>query len=119
MKRLFSAMLLVAATLQFSFAQKASELKYYDVKQLIADGQAVMIGQAEQPTADSCYFYRIPNRLKGIVRKELWELGCDGAGIAIRFSVCTISGSNICRLFRNINFVKIFESLLFVTDLFL
>ena len=79
-------MLLVAATLQFSFAQKASELKYYDVKQLIADGQAVMIGQAEQPTADSCYFYRIPNRLKGIVRKELWELGCDGAGIAIRFS---------------------------------
>ena len=79
-------MLLVAAALQFSFAQKASELKYYDVKQLIAQGDAVMIGQAEKPDADSCYFYRIPNRLKGIVRKELWELGCDGAGIAIRFS---------------------------------
>ncbi|MBR6971618.1 MAG: SGNH/GDSL hydrolase family protein [Bacteroidales bacterium] len=86
MRKLFSAMLLVAAALQFSFAQKASELKYYDVKQLIAQGDAVMIGQAEKPDADSCYFYRIPNRLKGIVRKELWELGCDGAGIAIRFS---------------------------------
>lgn len=88
MKQFFSLIFFAALLcgLQTAFAQKASELKYYDVKQLIANGEAVMLGQAEKPDADSCYYYRIPNRLKGTVRKELWELGCDGAGIAIRFS---------------------------------
>ena len=86
MKRIFSILIVLLAFVLNANAQKVSELKFYDVKQLIADGNAVMIGQGEKPDADSCYYYRIPNRLKGIVRKDLWELGCDGAGIAIRFS---------------------------------
>ena len=88
MKKFFSLLLFAAAAfgLQNVYAQKASELKYYDVKQLIAEGNAVMIGQAEKPQNDSCYYYRLPDKLKGVVRKELWDLGCDGAGIAIRFS---------------------------------
>ncbi|MBO4691490.1 MAG: SGNH/GDSL hydrolase family protein [Bacteroidales bacterium] len=84
----FKGVLLTAAVL-FSvtiWGQKVSELKFYNVQQLIESGDAVMIGQGEKPTADSCYYYRIPNRLKDVVRKELWQLGCDGAGIAIRFS---------------------------------
>lgn len=87
-KRILSVVFLIAvlAGAQNNYAQKASELKYYDVKQLIAEGHAVMIGQAEKPQNDSCYYYRLPDKLKGVVRKELWELGCDGAGIAIRFS---------------------------------
>ena len=61
MKKLFSLLLFFAAAafgLQNVYAQKASELKYYDVKQLIAEGNAVMIGQAEKPQNDSCYYYR-------------------------------------------------------------
>lgn len=88
MKRvLFRTVLFVAAFLmavQFSMAQKVSELKMYDVKELIKDGTAVMIGQGEHH--DSTYFYRLPYRLKDVVRKEVWELGCDGSGIAIRFA---------------------------------
>ena len=87
MKKVFSILVVMAfAFIQNANAQKVSELKFYDVKQLIAQGDAVMIGQAEKPTVDSCYYYRLPNKLKGIVRKDLWDLGCDGAGIAIRFS---------------------------------
>lgn len=69
---------------QLSFAQKVSELKFYNVKELIAEQKAVMLGQGEHH--DSTYFYRLPSRLENIVRKEVWELGKDGAGIAIRFS---------------------------------
>lgn len=65
-------------------AQKVSELKFFNVKEMINNGTAVMIGQGEHH--DSTYFYRLPLRMKGIARKEVWELGCDGAGIAIRFS---------------------------------
>ncbi len=88
MKKIFSLLFAAAAVLalQNVYAQKASELKYYDVKQLIAEGNAVMIGQAEKSADDSCYYYRLPYKLKGVVRNELWQLGCDGAGIAIRFS---------------------------------
>ncbi len=88
MKKIFLTIFITFSTMfsfvQISNAQKVGELKFYDVKEMIKDGKAVMIGQGEHH--DSTYFYRIPFRLKGVVRKEVWELGCDGAGIAIRFA---------------------------------
>lgn len=81
---LWVALAAVFAFAQTSMAQKVADLKFYDVKELIAEGKVVMIGQGEHH--DSTYFYRIPYRLKGVVRKEVWELGCDGAGLALRFS---------------------------------
>ncbi len=72
--------------LQGAYAQRVSELKFYDVRQLVTEGKAVILGQAEK-AADSCgYYYRLPLKLKGAVREELWELGRNGAGVAVRFS---------------------------------
>jgi len=73
-------------TAQYAGAQKVSELEFTNVKDLIKQGRAVMIGQAEKGTADSAYYYRLPDRMKGVVRNELWDLGKNSAGIAIRFS---------------------------------
>jgi len=72
-------------TAQYAGAQKVSELEFTNIKDLIKQGRAVMIGQAEKGTADSAYYYRLPNRMKGVVRNELWDLGKNSAGIAIRF----------------------------------
>ena len=57
--------------LQGAYAQRVSELKFYDVRQLVTEGKAVILGQAEK-AADSCgYYYRLPLKLKGAVREEL------------------------------------------------
>lgn len=84
--RIFTIAIICAAASQNAGAQKVSELKFYDVKSLVGNGSAVMIGQATDKTSDECYYYRLPDRLEGVVRKEVWDLGKDGAGIAIRFS---------------------------------
>src|SRR5574344_1331338 len=89
MKKILTAVAVCAAflmTAQYAGAQKVSDLEFENVKDLIAQGRAIMIGQAEKGTADSAYYYRLPNRMKGVVRKELWDLGKNSAGIAIRFS---------------------------------
>ncbi|MCQ2177467.1 MAG: SGNH/GDSL hydrolase family protein [Bacteroidales bacterium] len=101
-----------------AFAQKASELKYYNVRDLglklvnqgfqdcVRDGSAVKDAQvkgateydanmqkpaeatekkvSEGPVNDG-YFTRLPARIEGKVRKAVWDLGQNSAGIAIRF----------------------------------
>lgn len=84
--RIFTIAVICAAASQNAGAQKVSDLKFYDVKSLIRNGSAMMIGQATDKTSDTCFYYRLPDRLEGVVRKELWDLGKDGAGIAVRFS---------------------------------
>ncbi len=80
------AAICIAVMPQIANAQKVGDLKFYDVKTLIEKGKAVMIGQGTFETTDNCFYYRLPGRLNGVVRKEVWDLGRDGAGIAIRFS---------------------------------
>ena len=87
MRKIISVLTILTIALffaQISYGQKVDDLVFYNVKELIKEGKATMIGQAEH--SDDSYFYRIPKRLNGIVRKEIWDLGQDGAGIAIRFS---------------------------------
>lgn len=72
-------------------AQTVKELKYYDVKELVQKGEAFIIGKAktskeEAIATDSCFYYRLPGRLQGVVREEVWTLGKDAAGVAVRFS---------------------------------
>lgn len=84
--KIFVAALCALALPQITNAQKVDELKFYNVKTLLKNGDAVMIGQGAFETNDACYYYRLPNKLKGVVRKEVWDLGTNSAGIAIRFS---------------------------------
>lgn len=88
MKNAFLKVTLILGALvlfsQILFAQKIDELQFFDVKQLIKEGKAVLIGQAEH--SDQTYYYRLPIKLQNVVRKEVWDLGKNSAGIAIRFS---------------------------------
>ena len=69
------ALLLVPAT---SFAQKASELKYVDAKNLMLINQGY--DNTEMP------YSRLPEDMKARTRKAVWDLGLNSAGLAIRFS---------------------------------
>jgi len=107
-----------------AFAQKASELKYYDVRELglplvnqgfkdcVREGSAAKdaqvkgateydknmqkptdaqkAAQAESKTiavekVNDGYYTRLPARIEGKVRKAVWDLGQNSAGIALRF----------------------------------
>lgn len=69
------------------FAQKASELKYYDVRELglpvLGKGFDDCVRQND--TISDGYFTRLPADLQGVVRKAVWDLGQNSAGLAIRF----------------------------------
>lgn len=88
MKKFFNLVGLVAIMLVASnvFAQKASELVYTDVAQLIKDGTVQILGKGFDNGADSLLFSRLPADVKGRIRKSVWDLGRNSAGIAIRFS---------------------------------
>ena len=80
MKRIFLllpalALLLLPAT---GSAQKASELKYVDARNLM------LINQGYDNTA--LYYSRLPEDLKPVIRKGVWDLGLNSAGLAVRFS---------------------------------
>ena len=64
--------------LAFSFL-RAQEIQFVDARELPVYGQAFQASR-EHP------FRRLPERLKGIVRERLWELGCNSAGLYVRFS---------------------------------
>lgn len=67
--------------------QKASELKYCDVRELglpvIGRGFADCIRQND--TVSDGYYTRLPASMQGKVRKAVWDLGQNSSGIAVRF----------------------------------
>ena len=69
------------------FAQKASELKYYDVRELglpvLGKGFDDCVRQND--TISDGFYTRLPADLQGVVRKAVWDLGQNSAGLAIRF----------------------------------
>ena len=81
---LFAVAVLASANV---FAQKASELKYYDVRELglpvLGKGFDDCVRQND--TISDGYFTRLPADLQGVVRKAVWDLGQNSAGLAIRF----------------------------------
>lgn len=62
------------------YAQKPSELKYYDVREL----GLPLLGKGFEKSGNP--YSRLPEDLEGKIRKELWQLGQNSAGIAVRFS---------------------------------
>jgi len=61
-----------------AFAQKASELRYVDAKELM------LINQGFDNT--ELYYSRLPEDMKLTTRKAVWDLGLNSAGLALRFS---------------------------------
>ena len=89
MKNIFKLMLVIAAMMVSAgvFAQKASQLKYYDVRELGLPvlGKGFQDCVRENDTISDGYFTRLPADLQGVVRKAVWDLGQNSAGLAIRF----------------------------------
>ena len=81
---LFAVAVLASANV---FAQKASELKYYDVREmgLPVLGKGFDDCVRQNDTISDGYFTRLPADLQGVVRKAVWDLGQNSAGLAIRF----------------------------------
>ena len=69
------------------FAQKASELKYYDVRELGLPvlGKGFDDCVRENDTISDGFYTRLPADLQGVVRKAVWDLGQNSAGLAVRF----------------------------------
>ena len=89
MKNIFKLMLVAVAMMVSAgaFAQKASQLKYYDVRELGLPvlGKGFKDCVRENDTISDGYFTRLPADLQGVVRKAVWDLGQNSAGLAIRF----------------------------------
>ena len=88
--KLLNFKILILAMLMASFeaaGQKASELKYCDVRELglpvIGRGFADCIRQND--TVSDGYYTRLPASMQGKVRKAVWDLGQNSSGIAVRF----------------------------------
>ena len=68
-------------------AQKASELKYHDVRELglpvIGRGFADCV--RENDSLSDGYYTRLPASIRLSVRKAVWDLGQNSSGIAVRF----------------------------------
>ena len=81
---LFAVAVLASANV---FAQKASELKYYDVRELGLPvlGKGFDDCVRENDTISDGFYTRLPADLQGVVRKAVWDLGQNSAGLAIRF----------------------------------
>lgn len=67
-------------------AQKAKDLRYYNVKELVKEGKAHIVNQADYGTG---FYTRLPQQMEGKVRQAVWDLGQNSAGIAVVF--CTDS----------------------------
>lgn len=79
MKRILLILPVIALLLPATgFAQKASELKYVDARSLM------LIGQGYDNT--ELYYSRLPEDMKSVTRKAVWDLGLNSAGLAVRFS---------------------------------
>lgn len=89
MKNIFKLMLVAAAMMVSAgaFAQKASELKYYDVRELGLPvlGKGFQDCVRENDTISDGFYTRLPADLQGVVRKAVWDLGQNSAGLAVRF----------------------------------
>lgn len=81
---LFAAALVCSANV---FAQKASELKYYDVRELGLPvvGKPFEDCVRQNDTISDGFFTRLPADLQNVARKSLWDLAQNSAGMAIRF----------------------------------
>lgn len=77
MKRLIIAMALSAAAAITAHALRTSDLVWHDASALPLKGTLA-------PDAEKAYS-RLPDSLKGRIRPELWNLGMNSAGLAIRF----------------------------------
>ncbi len=89
MKNIFKLLFVAAAILASAgaFAQKSSQLKYYDVRELGLPvlGKGFQDCVRENDTISDGYFTRLPADLQGVVRKAVWDLGQNSAGLAVRF----------------------------------
>ncbi|MBR2437504.1 MAG: SGNH/GDSL hydrolase family protein [Bacteroidales bacterium] len=89
MKNIIKLMIVAAAILVSAgaFAQKSSQLKYYDVRELGLPvlGKGFQDCVRENDTISDGYFTRLPADLQGVVRKAVWDLGQNSAGLAVRF----------------------------------
>ena len=67
--------------------QKASELKYYNVRDLSLPviGRGFADCLRENDTVCDGYYTRLPASIQNRVRKEVWDLGQNSSGIAVRF----------------------------------
>lgn len=90
MKILYLKILVLLAILTVSMdaaGQKASELEYYDVRELglpvIGKGFADCIRQND--TVSDGYYTRLPASVQNSIRKAVWDLGQNSSGIAVRF----------------------------------
>lgn len=78
MKRLFICLLCSLSIVANVSAQKVSELKYTDAKEL------TIINKGFDNT--ELLYSRLPEDMKSVTRKAVWDLGLNSAGVAIRFS---------------------------------
>ena len=89
MKNIIKLMIVAAAILVSAgaFAQKSSQLKYYDVRELGLPvlGKGFQDCVRENDTISDGYLTRLPADLQGVVRKAVWDLGQNSAGLAVRF----------------------------------
>lgn len=69
------------------WAQKSSQLKYYNVRDL----ELPVIGRGftdcvrQNDTVSDGFYTRLPADIENTVRKAVWDLGQNSAGIAVRF----------------------------------
>ena len=85
-KTLQSILLLLIICSSNLFGQKVENLKFYNVQELVEQGQAVLLGQASTMPKGEHYYSRLPKELEGKIRKDVWDLSRNSAGLAIRFS---------------------------------
>ena len=88
--KLLNFRILILGLLLVSFeaaGQKASELEYYDVRELglpvIGKGFTDCIRQND--TVSDGYYTRLPASVQNSIRKAVWDLGQNSSGIAVRF----------------------------------
>lgn len=69
------------------FAQKSSELRYYDVRELDLPviGKGFENCTRETDSVSDGFYTRLPAYLHGKVREAVWDLGQNSSGIAVRF----------------------------------
>lgn len=80
MKRLLFSLALLLSTLCYGQQQTPQDtIRYVDMAGFPRLGQAVSAEQLESP------YDRLPAYLKDSIRKELWDLGKNSAGVAVRF----------------------------------
>ena len=78
MRKFFFLFLILLLLPAAASAQKASELKYVDARNLM------LINQGYDNT--ELYYSRLPEDMKPHTRKAVWDLGLNSAGLAVRFS---------------------------------